>query len=144
MMFSPNVMVKNGIHKFLFDQNAKCHELFQDKMKDAEWVAAGRQKSGAFVLHSYPGLAGGRLMRSGNVKFAKLDKEITEELMVSFKAIVGAMVLAIGAKKMWNVIAPLFDELLSLSPAALRRHYSNESSVVSSYSKTHQCGATEK
>ena len=131
-------MVKNRIHNCLFDLGSKGVTFFLGKIQEAELIAAERQRTAvnsdddirSFVLKKYRGLAGGRLMGSGR---EKVSEGYTEDLMVSFKCIVGALVVSMGTKAMWEVISSLFEELLALSPETLRRHYGNESTLVKSY-----------
>jgi len=124
------IVVKNGIHYAFFDQNSKCPAWLQKEMHAAEKLASERQASGKFILDRYPGLVGGRLLG----KKDKLEVDLTEELVVSFKAIVGAIAISKGVNAMWRIVGPLFDELLCLSPQELWENFGDCSSLISSYS----------
>ena len=129
------IMVKNGIHECLYDQNAEAIVFCVSQVQRAERLALelqqknDKQDEETFVLKKYPGVVGGRLRGSESTK---LEEKYTRELMFSFKCIVGAMTLSMGTKAMWVIIAQLFDELLELSPEVLRLHF-NESTVVQAY-----------
>ena len=68
------------------------------------------------------GLGGGLLV--GHLK--KLDKDLTEDLAFSMKAICGALVLSLGVDGMWRVMSSLFIEVMLLSPKENQR-YAEES-----------------
>jgi len=147
-------MIKAGIHRALFDVDAPCIPRFAAEMDDADraglavwherggWIMDGgltefRRRSAAFTLEpgslaatpKYPGVGGGRLC--GHSK--KLPRHLTEDLMFSFKAIFGALVLSLGLEATWDCIGPYFQELLLLSPSELRSEYGTKSSLVQSY-----------
>jgi hypothetical protein len=45
------------------------------------------------------------------------------------KSIAGALVLSLGLEGMWQIIGPLFGELLLLSAEELRKEYRKVSSI---------------
>ena len=64
----------------------------------------------------------------------KLPVRMTEEFVVSFKALAGALLLELGTDGMWSVLSVLFDELLEVSPSDLMtRYYGQESTLVKAY-----------
>jgi hypothetical protein len=73
----------------------------------------------------YPGIAGGRLR--GQQK--KVEEAVTGDLQFSMKAILGALVLSLGMDNMWNCIGPLFEEVLLLDPAELRKEFKEISTI---------------
>jgi dsRNA-specific ribonuclease len=146
------VLIRHGWHQMLFDQETPCIPEFSAKMKAADykgmklwqqhngWILPGgieefRRRCKCFGVYTegtepqYPGLAGGRLC--GNRK--KQEESLTEELMVSFKAIMGALILSLGLETTWKfVVGKLFNELLLLTPEEMRLLYSEDSTLVKS------------
>lgn len=81
----------------------------------------------------YPGLMGGRLCG----QTSKLDSALTTDLHFSFKCIMGALVLSIGAEASWyQFFRPLFlEEVMLLTPGEYREHFQQVSSICRSYTK---------
>lgn len=133
------ITIKNRIHKMLFDQDETEEriELIQ-MIEQAEykgladwctemkrgWVLGleefQRRSKSTSQSPRYCGIGGGCLIGQK----AKLGKKFTEDLVFSFKAIMGACVIAFGFKQMRNLFIPLFDELLLLTPSEIRTNYS--------------------
>ena len=141
------ILTKNDLTKCLFDKDAPTVAEFLLEMKLADrngaeiwkqndgWLFGideyrRRMKNGIHNnapnddLHpQYPGLGGGLLV--GYVK--KLDKDLTEDLAFSMKAICGALVLSLGVDGMWKVMGSLFSEAMLLSPKENQRLYGENS-----------------
>jgi len=141
------ILVKSRLYDCLYDQDSTSAAQFwieanlADKRgmeiweNNSGWILGGlddyrrRVKSEANdVMPRYPGIGGGLL--SG--KLSKLDRELTADLAVSMKAIIGALVLGIGLDGMWSAIGPLFDEVLIVTPEENLRLY-GENSVCSGW-----------
>jgi len=136
------IMAKAGIHELLFDQTANSIARFLLAMKNAErqgealwkerggWIVRGgsdecirRWQQPSWPTPDkkprYVGLARGRLF--GRTR--KLTSGITGDLVFSFKAIIGALVLAVGLDGMWLSIGPLLEETMLLSAEEVRMAY---------------------
>lgn len=128
------VMVQNGLHECLYDKNTPSTASFLVQVQNSERIMSEEQKGCGptlFVLTKYPALVGGRMAGS---KDKKLSSHLTEDLSVSFKTIVGALVLSLGIERMWkDAILGLLDELLALDPATLCSLYRDKSSLVKTY-----------
>jgi dsRNA-specific ribonuclease len=135
------IMLKNGLHKALFDQNSESVRLFEqevltaDKLGQSLWDQNGgwflgirefQQRTQLVSRPRYPGIAGGRLY--GNAK--KLPKRLTDELVFSFKTMFGALLLALGLDGAWSCVECLFEELLLLTPDELHREFGECSTLV--------------
>ena len=147
------IMMKSGMRLALFD-DTPYHE-FEQTMQVSDlagglqweqhdgWILPGgirvfqeriarlsqrKNLDARLLTPDYPGLGGGRLVGHD----AKLPVAVTDELAFSFKAIVGGLVLTVGLHEMWELVGPLFDELLLLSPVELREQYRLQSSLVRS------------
>ena len=142
------ILTKNDLPQCLFDKDAPSVANFLLELKRADkrgmeiWEESDgwlfgideyrrRMKSGIHNIASYdnlhpqyPGLGGGLLV--GHVK--KLDKDLTEDLAFSMKAICGALVLSLGVDGMWRVMSSLFIEVMLLSPEE-NQHLYGENSV---------------
>jgi hypothetical protein len=81
------------------------------------------------TMPQYPGILGGRFFSETQ----KLPEALTNELMFSFKSIVGALILSLGVKQTWNCIGPLFEELLLLSADELRAEFGADSTLICNY-----------
>lgn len=150
------ILVKNGLHKCLFDRCDDSVCEFQCHMKEAErhgekfwnkhdgWTLPGgceeyrrrvQLMSGSINDNKdspqYVGLAAGRLWGRN----AKVPKEITNELMFSMKSICGGLVLALGLNNAWQLLRSFFLELLALSPDEIRNAFSGISSLADVYNK---------
>lgn len=69
----------------------------------------------------YPGIGGGILFGSK----APLGKLYTKNLAYAFKSIIGAIVLSNGVRHMWQIMLPMFEELLILSANEIRENFKN-------------------
>jgi dsRNA-specific ribonuclease len=139
------IMIKAGVHKTLFDDNAPAVKQLQTKMLVADilgeklwqerggWVVGDREefrrRCVAFGCTTdrhpnpkYPGIGGGRLHGTK----AKLPEKLTGDLVFSFKAIIGALVLSLGLEGMWLCLGPMFEEAMLLSPEELRNEYGDD------------------
>lgn len=145
------ITIKNGIHKMLFDQEETEEriELLQlieqaEYKGLADWcteVKRGwvlgleefQRRSNSISQRSprYCGIGGGCLIGQK----AKLGIKFTEDLVFSFKAIMGACVIAFGFKQMRNLFIPIFDELLLLTPNEIRANYSTPLTKTNSSGK---------
>lgn len=134
------ITIKNGIHKMLFDQDETEERIELLQMIDqaeykglADWCTnmkrgwvlgleefQMRSKSTSQTSPRYCGIGGGCLVGQK----AKLGTKFTEDLVFSFKAIMGACVIVFGFKEMRNLFIPIFDELLLLTPNEIRTNYS--------------------
>lgn len=130
------IFIKSGLRDCFYDSESENALAFGELIAAAENTSKQLCENNTcdspahFVLQEYPGLAGGRLVGFR----AKIAKKITEELMVSFKTLFGALVLGLGATRAWASFRPFFDELLALSPNDLRKYYAHDpSSVVAAY-----------
>jgi dsRNA-specific ribonuclease len=150
------VMIKAGIHRGLFDQASPNISDLESKIAiaDIQGLSFWRERGGWLLdggidafwhrcaqfcanpdgqrdgqTPQYPGLLGGRLFGESQ----KLPKSLTNELMFSFKSIVGALILSLGVKLTWICIGPLFEELLLLSADELRSEFGTGSTLISSY-----------
>eukprot|EP00957_Ditylum_brightwellii_P201071 15323925-Ditylum_brightwellii.AAC.1 len=149
------IAIKNGIHKFMYDEesdttskilaemmisDARGLELWKKKGK--EWILSGGveefrnrcqmipcSKNQDELYPKYEGLAGGRFHGHRD----KLPNDMSEDLAFSMKAIAGSLVLSLGLESMWQCLGPLFEELLILSPDDLRREYSHISDLPNNY-----------
>lgn len=142
------IMVKSGFHQSLYNQETRAEKRFVSEMSAAEsigrevwkrrsgWILKGGEveftKRCATLSFSMPegpprycGLAGGRLYGHKS----KLPDSLTEDLVFSMKSIAGALVLSLGLEGMWQIIGPLFGELLLLSAEELRKEYRKVSSI---------------
>ena len=130
------ILTKNDFTQCLFDKDAPSVAQFWLEMKLADkrgteiwdendgWLFGTdeyrrRMKNRSYDsrtgddLHPrYPGLGGGLLV--GHLK--KLDKDLTEDLAFSMKAICGALVLSFGIDGMWSILGKIFTEVLILTP----------------------------
>jgi dsRNA-specific ribonuclease len=148
------VMLKSGLREALYDDSSydlECKMALADVMgnelweKNGGWVIEGgveefRRRSKVLrktsdmkheaseLVPRYVGIGGGRFV--GHSK--KLEQDLTDGIMFSFKAIVGALVLSIGVDEMWHSIGPFFDELLLLLPSELKALYASCSTLVAS------------
>lgn len=146
------ILLKNGFHSCLFDENANATIVMKGYMKEADlvgskewaknggWVIGGIEEFQRRVEHHghyscpnprYMGLAAGRLM--GHTK--KLPDNASEDLQFSMKSIFGAVALSVGVKDAWDMIRPFFLELMMLSPDELRVSFAGISDLVSLYKK---------
>jgi dsRNA-specific ribonuclease len=135
------IMMQAGLHLFLYDQDARCIQRFAKEMNTADaigrriwkdkggWILAGGEKEFSRrwkhphwptptpkPVPCYPGLVAGRLVGRNQT----LQAAITGDLVFSFKAIIGALVLSLGVNGMWQIIGPLFEETMLLSEKELR------------------------
>lgn len=138
------IMMKAGLCRAMFDQASPNIAEFESKMTMADiqgrklWNDTGgwllgldkfrKRRHRATATPQYPGLLGGRLVGENQ----KLCKALTSELMFSFKAIVGALILSLGLERTWTCLDGFFDEVLLLSPAELRS-CAGASTLVASY-----------
>jgi dsRNA-specific ribonuclease len=148
------IMVKNDLQQSLYHHNTRPEKRFASEIGAAEdlgrnvwnrrfgWILQGgkheyarRCASLSFSmpqgLPRYSGLAGGRLYGHKS----KLPISLTEDLVVSIKAIAGALVLSLGLEGMWQSLGPLFGELLLLRAHELKEEYRNTSSIVTRFVK---------
>uniref|UniRef100_A0A7S2XPR3 RNase III domain-containing protein n=1 Tax=Attheya septentrionalis TaxID=420275 RepID=A0A7S2XPR3_9STRA len=156
------VLVKNGIHRYLYDQSSTAIAKFLPAMLLADikgsklwekrkgWILPGgieefrsrckmptslpSENDKAAPNPRYVGLTGGRLCGHSS----KLPLDLTEDLAFSMKAIVGALTLCLGLDGMWKCIGPLFDELMLLSADELRKEFGSVSSICRTYQRGHE------
>lgn len=136
------ILVKNKIHDCLYDQDSSSAAQFWIEVNLADekgleiwgdsdgWILGGINDYHQRVLSEagdakprYPGIGGGLLTG----KLSKLNKDLTEDLAFSLKAICGALVLGTGVDGMWAAIGPLLDEVLILTPKENQRLYGKNS-----------------
>ena len=155
------VMVKNHIDDCLYDVDAPTTKLFMEHIVQAElagedlWKLKGtngwfvpngilefnRRKKYLFIPSNfkeprYVGLAGGRLCHHGH---SKIDENITTDLVFSFKAIIGALVLSIGLENMHACVGgPLLEELYLVSPDEARHIFGNVSNICKIYKRGYE------
>ena len=141
------LMVKFGIDNFLYSDHDTVHQMFQSLVSVSDekgsnewarkegWILGEKEfikRMPTFSTHAdesnqdnlspqYPGIAGGMLFGSKGT----MGKLYTSDLAYAFKSIVGSMVLSIGVRGMWQVMLPIFDELLILSADEIRKHVNN-------------------
>ena len=135
------IMFKAGLHRYFYDQDTISLVKFHALMEEADmngralWEDRGgwflgidefvrrmeKNRKGATdqqqLLPKYMGIAGSRLLCQN-----KLEDWIVEDFNFSMKAVVGALVLAIGMDRMWSCFGPLWEERLLLSAAEIRSH----------------------
>lgn len=97
-------------------------------VKNELHLSLSRESLYADLFTNCQGIAGGRFIN----RSSKLPGEQTKELVVSFKAIFGALVVCLGMDHAWLLVKSMFAELTALSPEDLRRLHSS-STLVSSY-----------
>mmetsp|Transcript_24929 Transcript_24929/g.72105 ORF Transcript_24929/g.72105 Transcript_24929/m.72105 type:complete len:144 (-) Transcript_24929:85-516(-) len=134
------ILTKSMLVDCLFDKDSPSAAQFWLEMKLADkrgteiWVENGGWLLGGIddyqrrlgkegIRPRYPGLGGGLLV--GHLK--KLDKDLTEDLAFSMKAICGALVLSLGVDGMWSAMRSLFREAMILTPKENRRLYGKNS-----------------
>jgi len=134
------ILTKSKLIDCLFDKDSPSAAQFWLEMKLADkrgteiWVENGGWLLGGIddyqrrlgkegIRPRYPGLGGGLLV--GHLK--KLDKDLTEDLAFSMKAICGALVLSLGVDGMWSAMRSLFREAMILTPKENRRLYGKNS-----------------
>ena len=142
------LMMKHGCYRFLFDQESESTQSLQRlisladeygrnawansngwvlgqeefaKRWESNWWSSVGDNDGKpnHITAKYSGLGGGCLYGESS----KLGKFLTQDLAYSFKSIIGALVLSNGVECMWRCVAPMFEEILLLSPEETRQHY---------------------
>ena len=114
------LMTKNFFHEALIDPGIAEDFIAVANLADIEgqkmW-SSNRLRSFDAKSPRYPGLLGGRLCGRNQ----KLPAKMTDPLVFSFKALVGALVLSCGLDNTWKCLHPVFAEILSLSAEEIRK-----------------------
>jgi len=163
------IVIKSGIHCFFYDQDSDNEHIqrFQILVDEADrngrdawkrcrgWVLGREEFSKRWKRRwwandiskdsnvespypTYAGLGGGCLYGQNR----KIGKLICEDMVYSFKSIIGAMVLSVGLEGMWNACVPLFEEILLLSPEETRECFKN--SITSTYESGKKAQSIER
>ncbi|KAL7551596.1 hypothetical protein ACHAWF_014784, partial [Thalassiosira exigua] len=150
------IFVKNNWHEFLFDTDADEPVLMKRNAQESDLLGAKEwEKNGGWAISGgldefrqrilrcgcaklaelghprYAGLAAGRLWGHSE----KLPDEETEDLSFSMKCVVGALALSLGLRDAWDLLRPIFLELMLLSPDEIRSTYEEVSPLARAYKK---------
>ncbi|KAL7511944.1 hypothetical protein ACHAXN_010048 [Cyclotella atomus] len=125
------IFIKNGLQNCLFDEESDACEMFAYHMNVADSLGKAFYEEKNMAVPRYCGLAAGRLFGEKGA----VSRDITEEIVFTFKTIVGAFCLSIGLKDTWILVRPLFSELLLLSPDEMRETFALVSDVAAKNKK---------